>query len=115
MLLLHSSCKLHLDLAVSETSSDRQLRASSPNLKMQKPLGFKTIALIIDKGIRLYAYVNDCRYYCQGFGSGFWPNSDPGLCASNEGRFYAMNILDNFKILLFWCHAFGVKTSSVSL
>ena len=51
MLLLHSSCKLHLDLAVSETSSDRQLRASSPNLKMQKPLGFKTIALIIDKCI----------------------------------------------------------------
>ena len=58
------------------------------------------------------------RIYCrrQGFGSGFWPNSDPGLCASNEGRilkFYCMIVWlfywINFEVLFclfsyFWCH-----------
>ena len=34
----------------------------------------------------------------KGFRNGFWPNSDPGFCSSNKGRFskfYCMNILDN--------------------
>ena len=43
----------------------------------------------------------------------FWPKkSDPGLCTSNEGRFlivYFMNILDNFKSILFCFNTFGVR------
>ena len=39
---------------------------------------------------------------------------DPGLCTSNEQRFFQffwMNILDNFKGLLFCLHTFGVRRS----
>ena len=40
------------------------------------------------------------RHLQPGFGSGYWQNSDPGLCSSNEGRFskfHRMDILDNFE------------------
>ena len=39
---------------------------------------------------------------------------DPGRCTSNKGeskKFYSLNILDNFKNLLFCCHTFGVGRS----
>ena len=43
----------------------------------------------------------------------FWHKQpDQGVCTSNEGRFlkvYGMNILDNFKSLLFCSHTFGVR------
>ena len=42
----------------------------------------------------------------------FLPDSDPRLCTSNEDRFkkfYCMNILDNFKIIIFCFHNFSVK------
>ena len=42
----------------------------------------------------------------------FLQDSDPGHSTSNEGRFlkfYWMNILGNFKIILFCFHTFGVR------
>ena len=52
----------------------------------------------------------------EGFGSGFWPKADTRLCTPNKGRFFKilrMNILDNFKSLLFcfpyfWCQKLSV-------
>ena len=47
-----------------------------------------------------------------GFGSGFWPNLDPGLCTSDGGRFFKfnrINILANLKSRLFCFHILGVR------